>query len=88
MTMWIRIRGPVLLERGCEVDTSGYIMPPKCQLSLQDIDGIIAGSDQVNALRILSKKFKIGQGRIRRIWAGAAYREIQREKQVLVQLTD
>ena len=70
------------------MDTSGYIMPPKCQLSHQDIDEIVAGFDQVNALRALSKKFKIDQGRIRRIWAGAAHREIQREKQVQVQLTD
>jgi len=63
-------------------------MPPKCQLSQQDIDEIVAGFDQVNALRALSKKFKIGQGRIRRIWAGAAYREIQREKQIPTMLTD
>ena len=68
--------------------TSGYIMPTKCQLSHQDIDEIVAGFDQVNALRALSKKFKIGQGRIRRIWAGAAYREIQREKQIPTMLTD
>ena len=63
-------------------------MPPKCQLSQQDIDEIVAGFDQVNALRALSKKFKIGQGRIRRIWAGAAYRESLKPKKVLVELTD
>lgn len=63
-------------------------MPPKCQLSQQDIDEIVAGFDQVNALRALSKKFKIGQGRIRRIWAGAAYRESLKPTKVLVELTD
>ena len=62
-------------------------MPPKCQLSPQDIDEIVAGFDQVNALRALSKKFKIGQGRIRRIWAGAAYRESLKPKKVMVELT-
>ena len=63
-------------------------MPPKCQLSQQDIDEIVAGFDRVNALRALSKKFKIGQGRIRRIWAGAAYRESLKPTKVLVELTD
>ena len=67
--------------------TSGYVMPPKCQLSPQDIDEIAAGFHQVNALRALSKKFKIGQGRIRRIWAGVAYRASLIDKKVMVELT-
>ena len=76
------------------MDTGGYkwihAMPPKAQLSQQEIDEIVACVDQVNALRLLSKKFKVGQGRIRRIWgeAGAVYREgyYSREK-VGIQLT-
>ena len=67
--------------------TSGYVMPPKCQLSPQDIDEIAAGFHQVNALRALSKKFKIGQGRIRRIWAGVAYRASLIGTKVMVELT-
>ena len=65
-------------------------MPAKSQLSQQEIDEIIASVNQVNALRILSKKFKIGQARIRRMWgqAGVVYREnySTREK-IGVQLT-
>ena len=59
------------------MDTGELVMPPKAQLAQQEIDEIVAGINQVNALRVLSKKFKIGQGRIRRIWgqAGATYRE-------------
>ena len=59
------------------MDTGEHVMPPKAQLAQQEIDEIVAGINQVNALRVLSKKFKIGQGRIRRIWgqAGVTYRE-------------
>ena len=65
-------------------------MPPKAQLSQQEIDEIVARVNQVNALRLLSKKFKVGQGRIRRIWGEAAtvYREeCYSRKKVGVQLT-
>ena len=72
------------------MDTSRRVMPPKAQLAQQEIDEIVAGINQVNALRVLSKKFKIGQGRIRRIWgqAGVTYRENYYTREKLgVQLT-
>ena len=66
-------------------------MPPKTQLLQEEVDEIVGSINRVNALRTRSKKFKIGQGRIRRIWgeAGVKYREAYNtRKKVGLILTD
>ena len=69
-------------------------MPPKTQLSDEDLTTISARVNEVNALRLLSKEFKIGQGRIRRIWKAqgaevAKYREAAYRRPLqTVEITD
>jgi hypothetical protein len=51
-------------------------MPRNTELDQKDLDEITKRIDEANSLRVLAREFKIGQGRIRRIWGkrGASYR--------------